>query len=59
MGETSSQSSRPGHKTGSSGYDESVSREGLIEGTRSVLGIIAFAVSVSCHISFAMLPPLI
>jgi hypothetical protein len=57
MGETSSQRSRPGHKTRSSGYDESVRREGLIEGTRSVLSIIAFAVSVSCRISFAMLPP--
>jgi hypothetical protein len=59
MGETSSHSSRPGHKAGSSGWDESVSRVGLVKVTRSVLVIIGFAVPVSRHISFATpLPPI-
>jgi hypothetical protein len=57
MDETSSHDSRPGYNTGSSVEEESGSRVGLVEVTRSVLAIIGFAVSVSLHISFAMSRP--
>jgi hypothetical protein len=57
MDEMSLRGSRSGPSAGSSGYNESLSRVGLVEVTRSVLVIIGFAVSVSLHISFAMSGP--
>jgi hypothetical protein len=59
MGETPSDDSRPGYHIGSSVGEKPGSREGLEEVKRTVLAIIAFAASVSFHISFAILPPLI